>query len=83
MAFLDAEVFLLLDQRLQDLKISRFEPNSLSMSVLRMSTRCWMTGIVVSSLWIVAAIVPCWLPSRLLAGKRRDLGVVLGDLIEQ
>ena len=34
-----------------------FEPISFSISVLRMSTRCWITGISVSSLWIVAAMV--------------------------
>ena len=36
-----------------------FEPSSLSISVLRMSTRCWMTGMIVSSLWMVAAVVAC------------------------
>jgi hypothetical protein len=30
-----------------------------SMSVLRMSTRGWITGIMVSSLWMVAAVVAC------------------------
>ena len=34
-----------------------FEPISFSISVLRMSTRCWTTGMGASSLWIVAPMV--------------------------
>ena len=49
-----------------------------------MSNRCWMHGIVVSSLWIVAAMVPCSASFlRLLTGKGRQLGAVLGHLVEQ
>src|SRR6266508_4660564 len=59
MALLYAEFGLLLEQQLEDLEIVSFEPSSLSISVLRMSTRCCTTGIVVSSLRIVAEIVAC------------------------
>jgi len=49
-----------------------------------MSTRDWMTGRIVSSLWIVAAVVAnSAFFLRLLAGECRDLGAMLGHLVEQ
>src|SRR5215472_11073621 len=54
------------------------------MSVLRMSTRGGMTGIMVSSLWMVAAVVALLgLLLRLLTVERAELGAVLGHLVQQ
>ena len=61
MALLNVELLLLLDQQLQRFEIGdlRAHISSFSINDRRMSTRCWTTGIIASSLWMVAPDVAC------------------------